>query len=205
LHCVDPSDAALAVAKRNLSQLTNCEFHQASVDAIPLPDSSMDFGYALGVLHHVPDPAAGIRSCVQKLKAGGALLVYVYYALDNRPQWYRTLWRMSDSVRKLVSRLPSAPRQLIADVVAACIYWPAACIARGIEIIGLNPNSFPLASYRNRSFYTMRTDSLDRFGTPLEHRFTAAQLREMMTAAGLENVRISDTPPYWCAVGRRAG
>ena len=205
LHCVDPSEAALAVAKRNLSHLKNCEFHQASVDAIPLADSSMDFGYALGVLHHVPDTTAGIRSCVQKLKAGGTLLVYVYYALDNRPRWYRTLWRMSDGVRKLVSRLPSAPKQLIADAVAAGIYWPAAHVARRVEIIGMNPSVLPLASYRNKSFYTMRTDSLDRFGTPIEHRFTAAELREMMTAAGLENVRISDAPPYWCAVGRRAG
>ena len=165
----------------------------------------MDFGYALGVLHHVPDTAAAISSCVQKLKAGGTLLVYVYYALDNRPWWYRTLWRMSDIVRRLVSRLPSAPKHLFADVVAASVYWPAARVARVVEIIGLNPNCLPLASYRNRSFYTMRTDALDRFATPLEHRFTASELREMMTAAGLESVRISDAPPYWCAVGRRAG
>jgi hypothetical protein len=27
---------------------------------------------------------------------------------------------------------------------------------------------------------------------------------EMMRAAGLEDVVISPSPPYWCAVGRRA-
>src|SRR5215211_2013091 len=31
LHCIDPSDA-LDVARRNLSALSNCEFHRASVD-----------------------------------------------------------------------------------------------------------------------------------------------------------------------------
>jgi hypothetical protein len=52
----------------------------------------------------------------------------------------------------------------------------------------------------------MRTDALDRFGTPLEQRFTRAQITKMMTAAGLENIRFSDGFPFWCAVGfkRRA-
>jgi SAM-dependent methyltransferase len=203
LHCVDPSEAALAVAKRNLSHLPNCDFHQASVDSIPLADSSMDFGYALGVLHHVPDTAAAMVSCVRKLRTGGIFLLYVYYALDNRPWWFRQMWRMSDRVRRLVSRMPPAPKQVFTDVVAACIYWPAAQIARAVEMSGLNPDVLPLASYRKRSFYTMRTDARDRFGTPLEQRFTAGQLRKMMTAAGLAEVRISDAPPYWCAIGRR--
>src|SRR5215212_5710119 len=39
LHCVDASEAALAVARKNLAGQDNCEFHHASVDAIPLPDN----------------------------------------------------------------------------------------------------------------------------------------------------------------------
>jgi hypothetical protein len=49
----------------------------------------------------------------------------------------------------------------------------------------------------------MRNDALDRFGTRLERRFTAAEIRSMMDQAGLEEVRLSDAPPYWCAVGHR--
>src|SRR5690348_9995899 len=59
LHCIDASDRALAVARRNLQDSTNCTFHHASVDSIPLAPGSMDFGYSLGVLHHVPDTLAG--------------------------------------------------------------------------------------------------------------------------------------------------
>ena len=47
----------------------------------------------------------------------------------------------------------------------------------------------------------MRTDALDRFGTALEQRFTARQIRQMMAAAGLERIQFSDAMPYWCAVG----
>ena len=58
--------------------------------------------------------------------------------------------------------------------------------------------------YKDRSFYTMRTDALDRFGTRLEHRYTRAEITDMMHAAGLERVTISPEAPYWCAVGFRA-
>jgi hypothetical protein len=50
----------------------------------------------------------------------------------------------------------------------------------------------------------MRTDALDRFGTALEQRFTRAQIRQMMEAAGLRDVTFSDELPYWCAVGWKA-
>ncbi|HEY0714932.1 MAG TPA: class I SAM-dependent methyltransferase, partial [Polyangia bacterium] len=75
LHCIDASAEALAVARNNLASLPNVTFHHASVDALPVADDSMDFGYSLGVLHHVPDTAAAIQSCVRKLKPGAPLLL----------------------------------------------------------------------------------------------------------------------------------
>ena len=66
------------------------------MDAIPLPDGSADFGYSLGVLHHVPDTQKGIIECVRKLKPGAPFLLYLYYAFDNRPWWFRTIWKISD-------------------------------------------------------------------------------------------------------------
>jgi ubiquinone/menaquinone biosynthesis C-methylase UbiE len=65
--------------------LNNCEFHLASVDEIPLPDSSQDFGYSLGVLHHIPDTQLALNACVKKLKLGAPFLLYCYYRFDNRP------------------------------------------------------------------------------------------------------------------------
>ena len=85
LHCIDASAAALDVAKRNLRRQPNCQFHHASVDSIPLQDCSADFGFSLGVLHHIPDTQAGLTACVRELKTGGPFLVYLYYAFDNRP------------------------------------------------------------------------------------------------------------------------
>lgn len=201
LHCIDPSPAALRVAMQNLTSHDNCSFHVASVDAIPLADGTMDFGYALGVLHHVPDTGAGIRSCVAKLKPGAPLLLYIYYAFDNRPLWFRMVWKGSDALRRVISRGPYPVQYWTSFAIATGIYWPLARCWRVLEQLGVNVEPLPLSYYRHRSFYFMRTDARDRFGTSLERRFTAGQIRKMMAAAGLERIRFSPNPPYWCAVG----
>jgi len=54
-----------------------------------------------------------------------------------------------------------------------------------------------------KSFYSMRTDARDRFGTPLERRFSRQQIVEMMEGAGLVNVCFSDAAPHWCVVGKK--
>jgi SAM-dependent methyltransferase len=204
LHCIDASGEALDVARERLANVPNAVFHHASVADIPLASDSMDFGYSLGVLHHIPDAAAALKSCVKKLKPGAPFLAYLYYAFDNRPAWFRALWRLSDTGRRIISRAPAPIPMLAADAIAACVYVPLARTAGALETAGVNVETFPLSAYRHRSFYTMRTDALDRFGTRLEHRFTAVQVRQMMEDAGLRDVVVGEGFPYWSTVGRKS-
>ncbi|GAB3770562.1 hypothetical protein GCM10028796_37740 [Ramlibacter monticola] len=202
LHCIDPSEA-LEVARKALGARANVTFHRASVADNPLSDGSQDFGYSLGVLHHVPDTSAAIQACARKLKPGAPLLLYLYYAFDNRSLGYRLLWRASDLLRLFICRLPPGPKHLITDLIAVGAYLPLARLAMLAERLGIPVAGFPLSYYRRRSFYTMRTDSRDRFGTPLERRFSRTQIREMMASAGLRDIEFSERQPYWCAVGRK--
>ena len=204
LHCVDASPEALRVAKRLLADHSNVLFHCASVDSIPLGDNSMDFAYCLGVLHHVPDTEAGLCQAVAKLKQGAPFLLYLYYALDNKPVWYRAIWKVTEILRYVVSRSPVRLRHAVSEALAAVVYLPLARAALAFEKMGWNVESFPLASYRNHSFYVMRTDALDRFGTRLEQRFSRMEIQAIMNRAGLSEVRFSENPPYWCAVGFKA-
>jgi SAM-dependent methyltransferase len=203
LHCIDPSDKALAVAQRRLADAPNALFHLANSQKIPLADESQDFGYSLGVLHHIPDPLAALQDCVRKLKPGAPFLVYLYYRFDDRPAWFRSLWKASDLVRRRVSRLPFGARKAATSILAVTVYWPLARIAKLGERLGLDVTGMPLSFYRSTSFYTMRTDALDRFGTALEHRFTRPEIAAMMTEAGLVDIRFHDGELYWIACGRR--
>lgn len=203
LHCVDASAEALNVAKRNLSHVSNCDFHHRGVDSLPFAPGSMDFGYSLGVLHHIPDTQAALEACVLALKPGAPFLTYLYYRFDNRPAWFRRLWEFSDRARKIISQLPTERRHLVTDIIAGGVYLPLARTAAVLERAGMNVSNLPLSAYRHLSLYTMRTDALDRFGTQLEQRFTRDEIGSMMERAGLENIVFREGGPYWCAAGRK--
>lgn len=202
LHCIDPS-SALEIAKQNLIDNLNCEFHRVSVDAIPFDDGTMDFGYSLGVLHHIPDTQSAMTACVKKLKPGAPFLVYLYYNFDNRPRWFREIWKLSEVMRHGISRLPYGLRYFVSQVIAVLVYFPLAKTACVLEKLGLDVSNIPLSAYRHLTFYSMRTDALDRFGTRLEKRFTKEQIQKMMETSGLREIVFSNEVPYWCAVGIR--
>jgi ubiquinone/menaquinone biosynthesis C-methylase UbiE len=203
LHLLDASPEALAVAKDNLAGAANVNFHAASVADMPLPPRSLDFAYSLGVLHHVPDTQAAIAAIAGKLRRGAPFLVYLYYAFDNRPAWYRALWQVTNLARLVISRLPHAFRLVISQIIAAAIYWPLARLARLMAKRGASTKSLPLSYYADKTFYVMRTDAYDRFSTRLEKRFTRSEIERMLRDAGFDNVRFSDREPFWCAVGIR--
>lgn len=201
LSLIDASPDALAVARSNLADMPNVRFEHASVGDLPMADASLDFAYSLGVLHHVPDTSAAIRAIAAKLKPGAPFLIYLYYAFDNRSVAYRVLWLISDGVRRVVSRLPFALRYLVSQILAILVYWPMARTALMLDRLGVLPMGWPLSYYRDKPLYVLRTDALDRFGTRLEQRFSRAEIYAMLGDAGFVDIRFSDRPPFWCAVG----
>jgi ubiquinone/menaquinone biosynthesis C-methylase UbiE len=200
LHCIDPS-SALEVAKLALSSANNISFHSASVDERSLPPNSQDFGYSLGVLHHVPDTTGALKECVRMLKPGAPFQLYLYYAFENRSYLFKLIWRCSDLIRRAVCKLHPTPKHLVTDILACLVYFPLARFCWLAEQMGMRIASIPLSYYRHHSFYTMRTDARDRFGTPLEKRFTKHKIKEMMESAGLVNICFSNSAPFWCAMG----
>jgi ubiquinone/menaquinone biosynthesis C-methylase UbiE len=205
-HLIDPALAALDVARRHLGHRSDVEFHHASADDMPFADGSLDFAYCLGVLHHVPDTESALRNCVRKLKPGAPFLLYLYYRFDGLPWWFKTIWKVSDFLRLAICRLPRPVQNGLTDVIAALVYWPLARGARLWERAfgarGLE--RWPLSFYRDRSFYMLRTDARDRFGTRLEKRYTQPEMRVLMEQAGLRDVRFQSRAPYWTALGYKA-
>ena len=200
LVAVDASAEALKVARRNVDA-PNVFFVECTAETLPFPDGHFDLIFSLGVLHHVPDTEGALRSLARKLRPGGTLLLYLYYALDNRPIWFRALWKGSDMVRRLICSLPFPLRYGLSQLIALCVYWPLARIARYLPV----SESWPLRSYANRSFYVMRTDALDRFGTKLEKRFTKQQIVEMLCSVGLDKIQFSNAEPYWVCSAVKSG
>jgi ubiquinone/menaquinone biosynthesis C-methylase UbiE len=200
LFCVEPS-SAIEVAKANLVAADNIEFVQSDLASMPMPDGSLDFVYCLGVLDHLPDTQAGIIACATKLKPGGKMLAYIYYRFDFQPLWFRALWRVSDLMRRGISRLPHRLKVATTATIATVVYFPVARLSWLLEALGAKVDGMPLSYYREKSFYMMKTDALDRFGSSLERRFTQPEIRAMFSQSGFEQITFSPEKPFWCVSG----
>lgn len=204
IEAIDPSNAIFA-ADKLLGKTENVRLSKASIETLPFADGTFDFVMSIGVLHHTPNTHQALIDCVKKVKKGGYFYVYLYYNLENRGFFYKTLFKLSDLVRRIVSRLPRKMKHLICDVLAIIFYMPFISLGRFFKSLGFRnlANRMPLHGYQNHSFFIIRNDSLDRFGTRLEKRFSSKQIIEMMESAGLTDIVVSPGIPLYHAVGRR--
>lgn len=204
IEAIDPSNAVL-VADKMLGKKNNVRVTKASVDTIPWPDETFDFGMSIGVLHHIPDTRQAMINCVKKIKRGGYFYVYLYYRFDNRGLLFKAVFYLSNILRLIISRLPSGLKKFTCDVLAVIIYWPLSRFAGLLHKVGLHKlaKKIPLEPYYNKPFFNLRNDCLDRFGTKLEQRFLRSEIDAMMKEAGLTDIKFGEKSAFWHAIGRK--
>ena len=200
LNCIDPSLEALNIARKNLIDHKNLVFYNKGVNEKILETNSQDFGYCLGVLHHITETQRGIESCFNLLKKNSPFLIYLYYRFDNKPMWFKILWKISNFFRKFISKLPFKIKKIVTSLIALIVYLPLAKISKLFDFFGFNVDNFPLSDYKDKTFYFMTTDSLDRFGTKLEKRFTKNEIKNMLLKVGFVDIKFSENIPYWVAI-----
>jgi len=203
---VDPSKAIFA-ADELLGKNEKVILARASANDLPFEDQSFDFVCSIGVLHHIPDTFKALKACVDKVKRGGYFYTYLYYNLDNRGILFRSIYNLSNAARLGICKLPTKTKRFVCDILAVGVYMPFVLTNRFLRLVGVPAKyrrKIPLFGYEKRSFYVIRNDSLDRFGTPLEQRFTKQQIKEMMEQAGLTEIVFSDNIPFWHAVGKKS-
>jgi SAM-dependent methyltransferase len=204
VEAIDPSNAVFA-ADHLLKGVENVRITKASIETIPFEDETFDFAMSVGVLHHIPNTQNAMIDCVKKVKKGGYFYCYLYYDLDNKNPFFKTMFWLSNLIRVAVSRMPAKLKRLVCDMLAVILYMPFVLASRLLNYFGLNKiaRKVPLSDYANKTFFIIRNDSLDRFGTRLEHRFSKKEVIELMERSGLENIVVSPTSPYYHAVGRK--
>ncbi|MFN9689962.1 MAG: class I SAM-dependent methyltransferase [Bacteroidota bacterium] len=204
LYCIDPSKEALEIARQNLINFQNVNFYDYDANNLAFEDNFFDFGFSLGVLHHIQDTLSGIKSAVRVLKVGSPFLLYLYFSFDNKPLWYKMIWKLTDFLRILISKLPFRIKIIICNAIAFFIYYPLSRLSKFLNNYGVDTKNFPLNYYKNATIYTMKNDALDRFGTKIEQRFSKLEISEMLSKAGLINIEFSPNPPYWVVKGYKS-
>ena len=80
-----------------------------------------DLAFSVGVLHHLPDPAAGFASLASRVREGGRVAFWVYGHEGN--EW---ITRYVDPLRKAITSTLPAPLLRIASILPAAALWAVA-------------------------------------------------------------------------------
>lgn len=190
---VDFSDS-IFVARKNLAAATRCLFFMADIQRLPFREDCFDLVVCLGVLHHLPTP------CLEAVQGLGRyaprLLVFLYYAMDNRPAYFRWLLRVVTALRRRLCRVHGArTRKLLAKAGTHFLYRPMIGLGRLLDLIRLG-RFVPLYEfYKGKSLRRIEQDAYDRFFTRIEQRVSKAEIAELRK--NFARVEISERIPYW--------
>lgn len=197
-HCraivlVDFSDA-IFVARDNLESIDNAIFFRGDITRLPFSDKSVDFVFSLGVLHHLEKTALSEARRLMRLTDWA--LYYLYYALDNRPAYYRPILAAVTVARGQLTRVRSEKaRRRVARALAWTVYKPMVAVGEVARRAGVNAPIPLYETYRGKSVNRIEQDAYDRFFTTIEQRVSRRQIAEEF-GSGFA-VEISPREPYW--------
>jgi hypothetical protein len=141
---------------------------------------------SLGVLHHIPDTSLAVKDISLRIKPGGLFVCYLYYSLENKPFFYKLIFKGVSILRRVISLLPQKFKYFVTSVIAALVYWSLARFSKSMGRFGVNTSNIPLHHYANMPFVMLANHALDRFGTSLEQRFSKAEIIEMLRLANFD-------------------
>lgn len=193
LILVDFSEA-IFVARRNLELTDNALFFMGDLKILPFRRNFADFLFCIGVLHHLPTSALDEVRILKKYAP--RLLIYLYYALDNRPYYFRIFFELANIMRRKVSKYRNPIfRAIFSWFVTITCYVPLILLGTVLQLLGIS-NRVPLyEAYHGKTLNRIRQDAYDRFFTTIEQRYTKKDIMELEDT--FSEVIISDQLPYW--------
>lgn len=193
LVLVDFSDA-IFVARKNLFEAENALFFNGDLTQLPFADHCADFLFCLGVLHHLPVPCLDAVRSLHRLAP--RLLIFLYYALDNRPFYFRWILIGVTIVRQGLARLPwTWMRSIFSWIGTVFIYLPLIALGYLLSVVGWGRFVPLFEFYRGKSMKRIRQDVYDRFFTRIEQRVSRRDIDQLRDTFG--KVTISPHLPYW--------
>lgn len=193
LILVDFSDA-IFVARHNLRDCPSALFFMGDITNLPFRPGFADLVICLGVLHHLPTPAL---DAVRRMKPlAPRILAYLYYALDNRPFYFRLLLVPVSALRRLTARIRGKrKRDVVSWLLTLAVYTPLVTAGKLASLVGLGRYVPLYETYGSKSLRRIRQDVYDRFFTRIEQRVDRASILGLRDT--FASVTVSRGLPYW--------
>lgn len=191
---------AIDQAARNTADVPHVSCVQADLLSLPFADRSFDVVYSIGVLHHLEHTEEALRGLVRKMKPGGRLRIYLYW---KRHGWKGRLLDVVTAARRITTRMPFPALRACCRVLSVGLFGGVVLPYRVLSAAGVRGiEDWPLFVYSKYPFNVLYNDQFDRFSAPIEKRYDADEVVQILERAGLVDVTVR--PCFgWIADGIR--
>jgi SAM-dependent methyltransferase len=179
---VSASSIAFSGSLKKTHGLENLELHRLPVERAGDLGRTFEHIVSTGVLHHLPDPDAGLRALHDVLEPGGALHMMVY-----APYGRAGVYMLADYCRRLGIGYSDAE---IADLAAA--------------LRALPPDHPLVPLLRNSPDFADKAGLADALLHPCDRAYSVPQLLAFLNGAGFAFGRWIRQAPYLAACGALA-
>lgn len=159
-----------------------------------------DLAFSVGVLHHLPDPAAGFRSLASRVKEGGRVAFWVYGQEGN--EWITSY---VDPVRKaLTSRLPAWFLRILC-IPPAVFLWAVIKLFYRPGADGTGPAKLPYGDYFAAQYYypfdEIHANVFDQLVTPVAYYLREDEVKPWLAAGFRDTLLRSHRGYSWTGLG----
>ena len=185
---------AVETAERNLAGLDNVHVVQGDLLHPPLRTASegggFDLVYSIGVMHHLPDPSAGLRALVPLVRDGGTIAVWVYGFEGNG-----VVRHVVEPLRRLSTKIPAPLLRGLAWPLALPFHAAARGIYAPLQRTRVH-RSLPLSDYMTSvaefSFRQNYGIVFDQLAAPSTAYIREDELTDWLTGLGLTDVHVTN-------------
>ncbi|GBF81965.1 class I SAM-dependent methyltransferase [Aphanothece sacrum] len=183
---IDLSEKALEIAQERCQRSGvagkhqgKISFHHLNLEEVATLSGEFDLINSVGVLHHLPDPIAGIKALAPKLAPGGIFHIFVYAELGR--------WEIQ-LMQQAIALLQGEQKGDYKDGVFVGRQLFAS-LPENNRILKREKERWSLENHRDESF-------ADMYVHPQETDYNIDTLFELIEASGLEFIGFSN-PKYW--------
>jgi SAM-dependent methyltransferase len=191
---LEPSDAFRVLRETTSAFRDRIDYLNVAGDLLPA-SGDLDYVFAIGVLHHIPDPKPVLSAAYKALKPGGSMAAWLYgregnglYLALARPLWW------------LRRRLSQQGLDLFVRLLYP-FFWIYMTVSRVLPL--------PLSAYMCRVMLPLTPDKrrlviYDQLNPAFAKYYTRDEARVLLASAGFTDIRMHHRHGMsWTVVGRR--
>lgn len=200
---VELSDGGSRISFQRTLGLPCAHVVQADLRRLPFGPETFDFIYSYGVLHHLADPPQGMTELVRVLKPGARAAIYLYEDFSDRNPFWGLLLGLANQFRRLTIRLPHRLLYAFCWLAAPAVFLlftvPYRLLCR---LPGGRRLAQGLPFRHGTGPFSLAGDLYDRFGAPVERRYSRLTAERLLREAGLKRISVEKNRG-WMAAGMK--